>query len=136
MTVENTSFLYVEDDRRSREVMRLIMTKAMQIKNLDILNDSLNFKAQLNNLIQRPDVFLLDIQVEPHDGFAMLRMIRETAEFKQAKVIALTASVMNEEVEAMRIRGFDGAIAKPLNISTFPELIERIVAGEAVWHIV
>lgn len=136
MTVANTCFLYVEDDNRSQEVMRLIMTRAMGVKSLVVFNDSFDFEDRINNLIYKPDVFLLDIHVAPFNGFEMLTMIRETAELNRAKVIALTASVMNEEVEKMRRHGFDGAIAKPLNVSTFPGLIERIVAGETVWHIV
>jgi CheY-like chemotaxis protein len=134
--VQNTTFLYVEDDPRSREVMNLLMTKAMRVKNLIIFEDSANFDSRLKELDQRPDVFLLDIHVLPYDGFGMLDMIRRNPELKDAKVIALTASVMNEEVDAMQARGFDGAIGKPLSISTFPALIERVVKNEAVWHIV
>jgi CheY-like chemotaxis protein len=108
----------------------------MRVKNLIIFEDSANFDSRLKELDQRPDVFLLDIHVLPYDGFGMLDMIRRNPELKDAKVIALTASVMNEEVDAMQARGFDGAIGKPLSISTFPALIERVVKNEAVWHIV
>jgi CheY-like chemotaxis protein len=134
--IQNTTFLYVEDDPRSREVMKLLMTKAMKVKNLIIFEDSANFNSRLKDLQQRPDVFLLDIHVLPYDGFGMLDMIRQNPDLKEAKVIALTASVMNEEVDAMRAKGFDGAIGKPLSMSTFPRLIERIVMNEPVWHIV
>jgi CheY-like chemotaxis protein len=134
--MENMTFLYVEDDPRSREVMNLLMTKVMKVKELVLFEDSTDFGIRIEGLAQNPDVILLDIHVKPHDGFAMLNMIRQEPALKHAKVIALTASVMNEEVEAMRARGFDGAIGKPLSISSFPGLIERIVSGEAVWHIV
>jgi CheY-like chemotaxis protein len=136
MMTEHTTFLYVEDDPRSREVMNLLMTKVIKVKELVLFEDSADFGLRLNDLTREPDVILLDIHVKPHDGFAMLNMIRREPALKNAKVIALTASVMNEEVEAMRSRGFDGAIAKPLSMTSFPGLIERIVAGEAVWHIV
>lgn len=134
--VTNSSFLYVEDDPRSREVMALLMTKAMKVKELVIFEDSVNFDSRVNDLEQKPNVVLLDIHVTPLDGFAMLDIIRRNQALEDARVIALTASVMNEEVEVMRARGFDGAIAKPLSITSFPGLIERIVAGESVWHIV
>jgi CheY-like chemotaxis protein len=134
--IQDTTFLYVEDDPRSREVMKLLMTKAMRVKNLIIFEDSANFNSRLKDLQQRPDVFLLDIHVLPYDGFGMLNMIRQNPDLKEAKVIALTASVMNEEVDAMRAKGFDGAIGKPLSMSTFPRLIERIVMNEPVWHVV
>jgi CheY-like chemotaxis protein len=132
---ENVSFLYVEDDPRSRQVMELIMTRAMKVQNLFIFEESSDFMSRVKALPQQPDVILLDIHVSPHDGFAMLNMVRADVELKKTKVIALTASVMNEEVEALRAQGFDGAISKPLSVSLFPGLIARIVAGESVWHI-
>lgn len=135
MAVENTSFLYVEDDPNSRQVMELLLTKAMNVGNLIIFKDSIDFESRLQALKIIPNIVLLDIHVEPYDGFEMLAVIREMPEFKNAKVIALTASVMNEEVEMIRAKGFDGTISKPLSIATFPELIHRIVAGESVWYI-
>jgi CheY-like chemotaxis protein len=107
----------------------------MKVQNLFMFEESSNFVMRVKELPKQPDVILLDIHVTPYDGFTMLQLVREDADLKNAKVIALTASVMNEEVEALRARGFDGAISKPLSVSLFPGLIERIVAGESVWHI-
>jgi len=89
----------------------------------------------VSRLENRPNIILLDIHVAPHDGFEMLKMLRQNDQFARAKIIALTASVMNEEVEQLREAGFDGAIAKPLSIQTFPDLIQRVITGETVWHI-
>lgn len=132
---EHVSFLYVEDDPPSRQVMDLIVKKAMKVENLTIFEDSHDFIKRVKALPKRPDVILLDIHVAPHNGFEMLEMVRQDEELKAAKVIALTASVMNEEVEALRVKGFDGAISKPLSVSLFPGLIERMVDGESVWYI-
>jgi CheY-like chemotaxis protein len=82
-----------------------------------------------------PDVFMLDIQMKPYDGVELLSMLRKDLQFKCSKVIALTASVTNEEVSLLKSGGFDGAIAKPLNIEVFPNLIARIINGEQVWYI-
>src|SRR5690242_21427523 len=48
------------------------------------------------------------------NGFQMLQMVREDSVYCDTKVVALTASVMNEEVERLRKSGFDGAIGKPI----------------------
>lgn len=131
----NHTYLYVEDDMLSRQIMQTIMGQAMNIKNLVIFEDSNDFMARVNGLPVKPTIFLLDIHVKPLDGFAMLELLRADPDYRRAKTVALTASVMNEEVDRLRSSGFDGAIAKPLTIRTFPGLIERIVRGEAVWHI-
>lgn len=128
-------YLYVEDDLCSRQVMQMIMEKAMQVEHLVIFENSENFMERVRALSVLPDIILLDVHVQPHNGFDMLNMLREDPGLRDARVIALTASVMNEEVEELRQGGFDGAIAKPLSIQTFPDLMRCIIAGETVWHI-
>ena len=132
---EKHTFLYVEDDSLSREVMSMIFRAAMQIDTLTIFQDSHNFEARLTTLPQRPSMILLDIHVLPIDGFRMLAIIKNLPEFEGVPVIAVTASVMNEEFKQFKDKGFDGAIGKPINVETLPLLIERIMNGEEVWHI-
>lgn len=133
--LSDTTFLYVEDDPLSRQVMQMIIESAMGIKTLTIFEDSQNFLQRAKSLPASPDVILLDIQVRPHDGFEMLEMLRNDPELRAARVIALTASVMNEEIEKLRASGFDGTIGKPVSVRTFPELLARVVHGEAVWNV-
>jgi CheY-like chemotaxis protein len=73
--------------------------------------------------------------MEPIDGFAMLKSIRNNRVCQSTKVIALTASVMNEEVKMLKEAGFDGVLAKPLDYDVFPNVLRRILDGEQVWHI-
>lgn len=136
MTDYTQCFLYVEDDGLSREILQMIMINAMGVRHLHILEDSQDFMQKIAALPQQPDVILLDINVTPIDGFTMLQQIRADARYADTLVIALTASVMNEEVVRLRKSGFNGAIAKPLSVMTFPGLIDRILLGETVWHVV
>lgn len=137
MDNNNNQFLYVEDDPLSREIMLMIMENAMQVdlKQITVFADSTDFLKRVQAISTRPNVILLDIHVQPYDGFQMLEMLRNEPMLKDARIIALTASVMNEEVARLRKAGFDGAIAKPLNVHTFPSLVERVLKGETVWHI-
>ncbi|GAB5492866.1 MAG: response regulator [Phototrophicaceae bacterium] len=127
--------LYVEDDEENREIMRLLVEAVMGFEGLTIFEDSHNFRERLEALNPQPDIILLDIHVPPYDGFEMLKMIREHSRFKNTPVAALTASVMNEEVNQLKTAGFDGVIAKPLDMDTFPTVLTRITQGETVWDI-
>lgn len=131
----NYAYLYVEDDHLSREIMQMIMQNVMGVDKLAILEDSQNFMARVQELPYQPDIVLLDIHMKPHSGFEMLNMLRDTNRYRDTTIIALTASVMNEEIEKLKHSGFDGAIGKPLSIRTFPKIMERIICGEAVWHV-
>ena len=124
--------LYVEDDPGSQEVVEMT-AMVMADWHLTIFDDSENFIERVAELRPRPNVFLLDIHVKPHTGLEMLRMLRADARFSDLPIIALTASVMNEEVAHLRSMGFDSVVAKPLDIDTFPEVVHRVLAGETVW---
>ena len=127
--------LCVEDDPSNRLVMKLLVEKTLNAKNYVIFEDSADFMTRVRNLPARPDIILLDIHVSPFNGFQMLQMIREDSVYSDSKVVALTASVMNEEVEKLRKSGFDGAIGKPISLSAFPIVIERIIKGESIWQV-
>jgi CheY-like chemotaxis protein len=128
--------LYVEDDAQSREIMDIMMKLMMPENLLTIFPNSINFIQRLEALSHSPSLFLLDIHVPPHDGFEMLTMIRQHPQFHSKIVIALTASVMNEEVENLKRAGFNGVIAKPLDMDTFFDTLKRIEQGEQVWYVI
>ena len=130
------NYLYVEDDALSREIMNMILVGAMGVKNLAVFQDSEDFMARVKALARKPDIILLDIHVNPCDGFEMLAMLRADPKYHATRIVAVTASVMSEEVERLRVCGFDGAIAKPLSVQVFPALMEQIINGENIWHIV
>jgi CheY-like chemotaxis protein len=127
--------LYVEDDFLSREVMQALLIRGMGYRNITIFDDSTDFMNKLDTLSSKPDVIFLDIHMEPVDGFTMLRQIRENEGLRSTKVVALTASVMNEEVKMLKDAGFNGVIAKPLDADTFPKTLQRILNGEHVWNV-
>ena len=133
--LSNCFIVYLEDDPASRKVMSLILEKAIGIHTYAIFENSANFMEKLGTLASKPDIFLLDIHVVPHDGFEVLQMLRNDPLHCTATVIALTASVMNEEVDKLRAAGFNGAISKPIDHRRFPNLLERIHNGEVVWSI-
>jgi CheY-like chemotaxis protein len=136
MNCQQPVLVYVEDDEASIIVMKTIVERVMKLQTLHVLQNRADFMQQVNQLGVTPDIFLFDIQMKPYDGFELLSMIRNDSQYSKSKVVALTASVMSEEVARLKRRGFDGAIAKPLNIDAFPDLIAKINNGESVWYIV
>ncbi|MBL8161991.1 MAG: response regulator [Anaerolineae bacterium] len=127
--------LYVEDDVNSRKLMEMLLKRRMKLKHVTILEDSQNFISNMQALDPKPNLILLDIHMLPHNGFEMLAMLREMSWVGDTPIVALTASVMNEEVQRLRNAGFDGCISKPLEIEDFPDTIARILEGERVWRI-
>lgn len=129
------SILYVEDEAKSRRVMQMLLVNSMKLENVKIFEDSSDFVARVDALDPKPDVIFLDIHVTPYNGFQMLEMLRTSGHYNDTLIVALTASVMNEEVTQLRESGFDGCLSKPIDIDTFPELLSLILKGEELWHI-
>jgi two-component system, cell cycle response regulator DivK len=127
--------LYVEDDLPSREIMELLLVGDMELSRVTIFEDSADFMDRVRKLNSKPEVILLDIHVRPYNGFEMLHNLRQSADFRDTPVVTLTASVMNEEIQQLRDAGFNGVIAKPIDVDTFPSILKRILNGESIWSI-
>ncbi|MGJ3237122.1 MAG: response regulator [Anaerolineae bacterium] len=133
--MQNLTYVYVEDDPMSREALSLILKRVMKLEHVHIFEDSTDFMTRVSALSTVPDIFLLDIHMHPHSGFEMLAMLRADDRYRASRIIALTASVMNEEIDLLKTSGFDGVIGKPINVPTFPKILGRITHGETIWHI-
>ncbi len=131
------TLLYVEDDPLGVEIMQMLLQTTLGIgtDRLKVFEDSQDFLVRLRALPQKPDLILLDIHVEPVDGFSMLELLRAEPDYASTRVVALTASVMSDEIARLKMHGFDGAIGKPLSVMTFPQLLQRLLNGESVWHV-
>lgn len=133
--IDQFVFVYVEDDAPSRMIMEMMLLDEIGFEYVTILEDSQNFIETIEGLEPTPNIFLLDIHVHPLTGFDMLDLLRNHPQFNNAIVVALTASVMNEEIQRLKTAGFDGIISKPINQDTFANTLDRIMNGENVWRI-
>ncbi len=129
------SVLYVEDDARSARIMRTLLVNSMGLRHVAIFEDSADFITRAEALVPAPDVIFLDIHVTPLNGFEMLALLRQHPSFAHLPIIALTASVMNEEIDQLRTAGFNGCFAKPLDMDHFPEQLELVMNGHVFWNV-
>lgn len=131
----NPTFLYVEDDPLSRKVINIILTRELGFSDIAFIENSTDFLDKMHDLPTVPDVIFLDIQIRPHDGYALLEMLRNDALYRSVTIIAMTANVMSHDVEKLQRAGFSGLIGKPIMKDVFPQLVAKILAGEPVWYV-
>ncbi len=84
--------------------------------------------------LPRLDLILMDIRLPYEDGYGALRKIRASPALKDTLVVAVTAEASQEQMSKARASGFDGFLAKPLDMDRFPEQIRRILSGDSVWE--
>jgi two-component system, cell cycle response regulator DivK len=117
--------LIVEDSPDNMKLFRTLLS----LKGYDVLG--LAGGEGLLEAIEResPDLVLMDIQLPGKDGFALLREIRSSPS-GAARVVALTAHAMTGDRERALQAGFDGYITKPIDVRSFPDLVQRALQGE------
>ncbi len=99
--------LLVEDNKVNRIVASIILRK------MDILLDEAeNGKAALYMLEENDyDLILMDLQMPELDGISATEIIRKNE--INTPIIALTANAIQEELEELAGKGFNGYVVKP-----------------------
>jgi two-component system, cell cycle response regulator DivK len=115
----------------------LIMIVEDNEKNLKLARDVLRFhgyrtveatdgeSAITMSAEHLPALILMDIQLPGIDGIAAMTRIRADERTKHIPTVALTASVMTGDRERFDEAGFDGFIAKPIEVKNFPDQVRR-----------
>ena len=79
------------------------------------------------------DLFLLDIYMPGETGYDLIKRIRAHPKVQTSKVVALTASVMYDDIRRMQDAGFDSFIGKPVRPTRFGTQVKQIINGERLW---
>jgi len=115
----------------------LILIVEDNVKNLKLVRDVLQFhgystlEAETGEtgvaLAQErlPALILLDVQLPGLDGRAALKILKADASTRDIPIIALTAFAMKGDKERFQSEGFDGYMAKPIDIKELPKIVER-----------
>ncbi|BBM84863.1 protein kinase domain-containing protein [Candidatus Uabimicrobium amorphum] len=122
MNTERTyTFLVVEDDSLSRNLIRLIIEelghKVLEAKSGDAALEAFEIAA--------PDIVLLDINIGDPDGFEVCKKIRETYPDLGVTIVFLTGMSSEEHVIKALDEGGDDYIKKPFSAN---ELSARLTA--------
>jgi len=76
-----------------------------------------------------PELVLLDIQLPGRDGYSVLNELKTMEGDHPWKVVALTAHAMPGDREKALGAGFDGYIAKPIDVRSFPDEVARYLSA-------
>jgi two-component system, cell cycle response regulator DivK len=116
---------------------RSILIIEDNLKNLKLIRDVLQFHGYTTYeaesgedgiklaLKQPPALILMDVNLPGIDGSAAMKLLKSDARTQHTPIVALTAFAMKGDRERLLAEGFDGYIAKPINIKEIPALIEQ-----------
>lgn len=107
--------LIIEDDQNSRKLVRDVL----QVKGYRTLESETAEEGLRLAQAQRPALILMDIQLPGMNGIEALKVLRANPSTAQIPVVAITASVMQQDKQQVVDSGFDGFIEKPINLREF-----------------
>jgi two-component system cell cycle response regulator DivK len=121
--------LVIEDNALNLKLVRDVL----QYAGYDVVEAHSGEEGVQLAVERAPDLVLMDLQLPGIDGAEALRQIRAREQAKVVPVIAVTAFAMKNDQELASLAGFDGYLAKPINVRAFPSQIRAFLA-DGVLH--
>ena len=120
--------LVVEDNEKNMKLIRVVLESS----GYRTLEASTGREAVDLASEHRPALVLMDIRLADMDGLEALKRLREDADTASIPVLALTAQAMKGDRERFLEAGFDGYLAKPVDIDELIAIVrEYCQPGEA-----
>jgi two-component system cell cycle response regulator DivK len=116
--------LIVEDNPRNMKLVRDVL----QVKGHTTLEATTAEEGIALAKEKLPELVLMDIQLPGMNGIQALRVLRADAATAKIPVIAVTASVMQQDRTMITEAGFDGYIGKPINLAEFLQTVAAQLA--------
>lgn len=125
MTVGLPSVLVVEDN----ELNRILATDVLELAGHEVRSVTTGGDVLPAVGATRPDIVLLDIGLPDMSGEDVLRSIRADADLSSMIMVACTADAMSGDRERLLDLGFDGYLAKPIDVATLSASLVGLWSG-------
>ncbi|HET7654181.1 MAG TPA: response regulator [Acidimicrobiales bacterium] len=114
--------LVVEDNEKNRKLARdLLSFRGFRVAEATTATDAL-----IAARAEPPDLVLMDVALPDMDGVEALRLLRDDPLTSDVPVVAVTAFAMKGDRERLLDEGFDGYVAKPIDVRTFVDALLSI----------
>ena len=117
--------LIVEDTARNRTLVRDLL----QVKGYATLEAVTGEEGVRLATEHKPDLVLMDIQLPGISGIDALRILRADPDTAAIPVIAVTASVMQQDRKMITEAGFDAYVGKPISMKEFLDAVKNVLEG-------
>ena len=115
--------LIVEDNDKNLKLVRDVL----QVKGYDTIEAGSAEDGIVLAGERKPDLILMDIQLPGMNGIEALKVLRADDSTAHIPIIAVTASVMQQDRNLITEAGFDGYVGKPINLKEFLDTVRATV---------
>jgi two-component system cell cycle response regulator DivK len=118
--------LIVEDNEKNLKLVRDVL----QVKGYETLEAATGEKGLELARARKPDLILMDIQLPGISGIEALKALRADAATATIPVIAITASVMQQDRQQIVSAGFNAFVEKPVNLRNLLDTVQQAIGGK------
>jgi len=117
--------LIVEDNEKNLKLVRdVLQVKGYETVDAGTAEEGLKLARE-----RKPGLILMDIQLPGMSGVDALKALRAEPQTASIPVVAVTASVMQQDRQQIIRAGFDGFIEKPINLRKLLDTVQQALAG-------
>ena len=118
--------LLVDDN----DLNRMLLTDVLTQHGYTVLTAADGAEGVRMARAEKPDLILMDIQMPGMNGLDAGKMLRADPGTRGIKLLALSAFNLLDDDTNFFATGFDGYIAKPVDIRQLPETVEKYLTDE------
>ncbi|MBT3209392.1 MAG: response regulator [Bacteroidetes bacterium] len=125
---ENKNILIADDTETNRKLLNEMLSNADAQ-----LFEAVDGKTAIDSTrANMPDIILMDIKMPVMDGFEAIKILKSDDTLKNIPVIAITASVLTQDIDMITKAGFDDFLRKPIQMNELFEKMAQFIEYELV----
>ncbi len=117
------TILVVEDN----DLNKMLFHDQLEAHGYEILETKDGIEALTLTRRHRPDLILMDIQLQGASGLEVTKWIKEDRDLESIPIVAVTALTMDGEMEKILEGGCDAYLAKPISVSDLIRTVEEFL---------
>ena len=125
--MNQTRVLIVDDNEMFIEMAKFILTAAAYA----VCTAADAKQALVMIPVFVPDLILMDVQMPDMDGIELTRQLKANPETKHIVIVAFTAYALKGDALKLQEAGFNGYIAKPVDVMTLAAEVRFWLEGPA-----
>jgi len=122
------TMLYIEDSPSHTNLMKRVVA---DMGNIDIITAHTPKLGLDLASTHKPDIIICDICLPGMDGYEVLNHLKSDERTKSIPVVAISANIMDSEVEKGLRAGFRRYLSKPIDITDFRKTLNDLLNDEA-----
>jgi CheY-like chemotaxis protein len=113
--------LVVEDNEKNLVLMRDIL----RYFGYEVLEARTGLESIDMAVEHCPGLILMDIQMPVMSGVDAMKILKNRADTREIKILAVTSLAMQGDRERLLEEGFDDYIQKPIDLVELPEIVKK-----------